>query len=74
MASGGMGAYQQQTLEKSKVSFVLPETPKVGPKLDDSGNGGDIGNGSNIGGGGGDGNDDDDDDYFGEEGDGEGAT
>jgi len=73
---GGMGAYQSATLEKSKVSFVLPETKPDKPKLDDSGSGGDIGKININGGGGGDGGDGDDDDYFEEnepEGEGEGA-
>lgn len=70
-----MGAYQAVTIEKSSVSFVLPETKPDKPRLDDGGSGGDIGKNIFNGGGGGDGDDGDDDDYFedGDGGDGDGG-
>lgn len=69
-SGGSMGA----TLERSKLQFVMPTPVQQGPKLDDSGSGGDIGKIIHNGGGGG-GDDGDDDDYFADgddEGDGEG--
>lgn len=61
-SGGSLGA----TMERSKLSFVMPTPPQQGPKLDDSGSGGDNGKNLHNGGGGGGGDDDDDDDYFGE--------
>jgi len=68
MGSGGGGS---ATMERSKLSFVMPTPVVQSPKLDDGGSGGDIGKNNRNGGGGG-GGDDDDDDYFGADGDGDG--
>jgi hypothetical protein len=71
-SGGSLGA----VMERSRLEFVMPTPPVVGPKLDDGGSGGDIGKGIHNGGGGGDGDGGDDDDYFNEgdgEGDGEGG-
>lgn len=70
--SMGSGGSLGTVLEKSKMDFVMPTPPVTGPKLDDSGSGGDIGKINVNGGGGGGGDDGDDDDYFNEEGDGDG--
>lgn len=45
MASGGMGGSLggSATLERSKLSFVMPTPTVQAPKLDDGGSGGDIG-------------------------------
>lgn len=76
---GGMGSGSSlgATMERSKMNFVMPTPVIQGPKLDDGGDGGDIGKINRNGGGGGD-DGGDDDDYFGEgedgDGDGEGEA
>lgn len=77
MAQGSrdMGSFSGAgaTMERGKMNFVMPTPVVQGPKLDDGGDGGDIGKiNRNGGGGGGGGDDGDDDDYFEEDGDGEG--
>lgn len=68
----GSGSSLGAVMERSKMSFVMPTPTQQAPKLDDGGDGGDIGKHNHNGGGGGDGGGDDDDDFFNEEGDGEG--
>lgn len=69
----GSGSSLGAVLEKSKMDFVMPTPPQQAPKLDDGGDGGDIGKHNHNGGGGGDGGGDgDDDDFYDEDGDGEG--
>jgi hypothetical protein len=46
MAKGGdmgSGSSMSATMERSKLSFVMPTPVVQGPKLDDGGSGGDIG-------------------------------
>ncbi|PNW78681.1 hypothetical protein CHLRE_09g387000v5 [Chlamydomonas reinhardtii] len=66
-SSGSLGA----VMERSRLEFVMPTPPAQAPKLDDGGDGGDIGKHNHNGGGGGD-DGGDDDDYFNEDGDGDG--
>ncbi|GAX80601.1 hypothetical protein CEUSTIGMA_g8036.t1 [Chlamydomonas eustigma] len=76
MAKGGdmgSGSSMSATMERSKLSFVMPTPVVQSPKLDDGGSGGDIGKHNHNGGGGGD-DGGDDDDYFADgDGDGEGG-
>ncbi|KAG2425650.1 hypothetical protein HXX76_013495 [Chlamydomonas incerta] len=67
----GSGSSLGAVMERSRLEFVMPTPPAQAPKLDDGGDGGDIGKHNHNGGGGGD-DGGDDDDYFNEEGDGDG--
>jgi hypothetical protein len=60
--SGGGSA----VMSRSRLNIIMPTPVVKAPKLDDGGDGGDIGKINRNGGGGGGGDDDDDDDYFGE--------